>query len=479
MEIPDGTHTISVQVVDEDDVVGPAATRTFTIETEVPTVGKPILVAPDDLAFLNILAEPLVFVWDKPDTADDPTSYLIQVVEAGDPFEVPFLVINEEVAALDPTTTFPTPSGVLNHNIVYDWRVISQLEGAESVPSDPRTFTVDNVPPEKPVIALIDGKEPEVVENIRVVVEDIRDFTPEIVWTHITEDIQDGPEKGGVTYLLEIGTGAQPFEDPVFSEELTDQDFTLDTIDGVPVVRFTIPRANKLEADEPVEYSVHVKAIDRARNEGEFSVAVECTVIPAVDLVLEADRRAIRAGTNFTVTIKVEPNGQQVSAVDAPLNFDPEAMRVVSVAQGTRLEQLPAGFPREGTGTIDFSAFTLGPPPTDNFVLGVVTFEAKTPISEERVRLDTLINFNQTLPRIPRADFDGESLIGDTVDVTVAILEPVVDLRLGVHRAFGRHGDTGRSTGGRPHRHLQSGERAGRGAQTCERPAHSRRSAPG
>ena len=79
----------------------------------------------------------------------------------------------------------------------------------------------------------------------------------------------------------------------------------------------------------------------------------------------------------FDVIVRVEPNGQGISAVDALLDFDVSTLRVLAVTasgDGRIDQQLVSAFDNE-LGTIDFSTTITGDTPND-FNLVSVTFQA-------------------------------------------------------------------------------------------------------
>ena len=138
------------------------------------------------------------------------------------------------------------------------------------------------------------------------------------------------------------------------------------------MISFTLPQGIKLP---PGKYGWHVQAVDAAGNTGDFSAFNAFKIFAAVDLSLEPLPQVVLPGAIVTVTIKVDPQGQEVSSVDAFLDFDTGDLKALSIAAGVTLEvMVTADADSNDQGTIDYSAFTLGTPPTQPFVLAVVTF---------------------------------------------------------------------------------------------------------
>ena len=404
VEVPDGTHLLGVTAVDQNDELGPTAEISFTIRTEV---GPPILLEPSDGSLIN---DPTpLFDWDK--GTGEPDSYLLLVTSD----DTSSLVLTADVPA--PTTSFQVTDGLTDGP--YSWTVVAQAEGAEPAAATPFSFNLDSTGP-----AAAELREPpdqsETAES-----------APTFVWTQVTLDTGGGPESFGVTYTLEIDTVAGDFSGP---DKLTFPNIPDNAVNSGSESVIEFPLADEGVSLDPNDYVWRVRANDQAGNEGELSVEFTFTKRPAVDLRLEASPQVIRAGTVFTVTIKVEPQaGEAVSAVDAFLNFDPSDVEAISIADGSTLEEVLIGDFDNGQGHVNYGAVTFGAAPTTPFVLAVVTFRARVP-GASVARVDSAISFSNAFPRLSRADYKGESVLGTTFDVTTAILNPLADLLLGIQQ---------------------------------------------
>ena len=110
-----------------------------------------------------------------------------------------------------------------------------------------------------------------------------------------------------------------------------------------------------------------------------------------VDIVLEAPSPQFIRGIPFSVDINVKPTGGQgVTTADAFLDFDPQAMQVVSVGSGDgSLNAVLSSFNNQ-TGRIDLSAITTGATPTTTFRLATVTFTTTKPVAKTDVLFSTV-----------------------------------------------------------------------------------------
>ena len=294
--------------------------------------------------------------------------------------------------------------------------------------SVPFTFTIvpltlDQAPPPPPVLLSPDTG------------DQIADSTPEFGWVQVIDPPFTGDQvvTGDLTYGLEIASGNQPpiggsgeFVSPVRTAIVADQ--AVDS-GGQPVIKFLFSPAQKLS---PGFYSWHVRAVDAVGNRGDFSPFNSFEVVAAVDLSLDVEPEVVRADTTFTVTLRADPQGREVSLIDAFLDFTTGDVEVLSLSSVTTALEvvLTADFDNQA-GTIDYSATTAGTAPTSEFPLAVITFRAKDLVTRE---VDTIISFNKTDPRKTDAIFLSESVLGNANPATVPILNPLVDIRLGLQQ---------------------------------------------
>ena len=132
--------------------------------------------------------------------------------------------------------------------------------------------------------------------------------------------------------------------------------------------------------------------------------------------------RGFGLGEIVPVTVRLEPNGQKVTASDVHLDFDPRELRVVGIAPGgdTRLDQEILSQFDNTRGTVDYSALTFGDPARDPaYDLIIVTFETR------RATRSLSVGFHQDLPfEFPRkteAAYLGVSVLDKLVNFPVEI----------------------------------------------------------
>ena len=125
--------------------------------------------------------------------------------------------------------------------------------------------------------------------------------------------------------------------------------------------------------------------------------------LPYADFVNSPVSSIVEFDEVFSVTIRVDINGDPVSVAELHLDFDPSVLEVVSltpaaVGTGQPLELVivPPAF-NNTAGTIDYGAFRLFPPfPTASFDLLTITFRAIATTSGTQVTHD-LVNFPTSL----------------------------------------------------------------------------------
>ena len=370
----------------------------INLEIDALGLSAPILLLPASGDLVN--TQTPFFDWQIPETAD-PVSYQL-LVTSGDIDTGPY-DINVVITGDPPNTEFQVQTGNELAEDSYLWRVIATDIIPQTAPSETRSFTIDaTAPPAPALITPASG-------------DQIFDSTPEFQWTSVI----DPPFSGDLSYTLQIGSGDfGDFAVPV-------REITGITGTGA-VISFTLPQGIKLQ---PGKYSWHVQAVDAAGNTGDFSSFNAFEIFAAVDLSLEPLPQVVPPGAIVTVTIKVDPQGQEVSVIDAFLDFSTGDLKALSIAAGVTLEVVGTADFDNANGHIDYSAFTLTTPPTQPFVLAVVTFEAQTPSAP---RVDSIIAFSTTGSRTTNAEFSAESVLGNTFGTTVVILKRTVDLRLGL-----------------------------------------------
>ncbi|MDP2916309.1 MAG: cohesin domain-containing protein [Dehalococcoidia bacterium] len=138
-----------------------------------------------------------------------------------------------------------------------------------------------------------------------------------------------------------------------------------------------------------------------------------------VDLALTPATRSINAGTSFDIVIQAQPNEQDVVGVDVYLDFNPAHLEIVSIAQGTTLNQMLQKTYDNTAGTLGYSAGTVAQPfPTTNFTIATVTFKAKN------VSVSTVIAFYREPPRESLVTSGTAPVLRNTIGAAATILVP-------------------------------------------------------
>ena len=97
--------------------------------------------------------------------------------------------------------------------------------------------------------------------------------------------------------------------------------------------------------------------------------------VASVDLRIVLQAIAVQPSQPFTFEIRVEPNGQTLTGVQASLDFNPNSLQVVTIVMGTSppLGILLAIRFDNSVGTLDIAAGTFGSGTNGQCELGVVT----------------------------------------------------------------------------------------------------------
>jgi len=186
----DGPHTISAEVLDRAGNVGPAAFRTFTVDTAAPP--PPVITQPAQHAFVS--------------------TSTVTIAGTAEPGSIIELVRGTVVVAT--TTTGGTGSWLVAvtladgaHSFV---AVAIDAAGNRSAGSDPRSFTVDTVAPAAPVI--VEPGEGETVTSNSVEIagtaEDAAAITVTEGLTTIGTTFSDGEGNWSVTVAMSNGPHA-------------------------------------------------------------------------------------------------------------------------------------------------------------------------------------------------------------------------------------------------------------------------------
>jgi hypothetical protein len=131
-----------------------------------------------------------------------------------------------------------------------------------------------------------------------------------------------------------------------------------------------------------------------------------------------ASSEEICIGQIFTLEIKTNvDNEQQVSGVQAFVDFDPTYLKCLSVTSGASLPTVLQNTCDNTAGTIDYSAGKLGAPfPTGGFTVATIEFKALAETS------GTAVTFSFTGSRKTTVDLGGSPIPGIHGDATVEII---------------------------------------------------------
>jgi len=135
-----------------------------------------------------------------------------------------------------------------------------------------------------------------------------------------------------------------------------------------------------------------------------------------VNISIQPSEVAVQVGEEFTVDIQIDAGEQQVTVVDAFLDFDPMYLQVIDITPGDVLDWVLLSRFNNELGTIDYCAatFTL-PPPWGTFTMATITLTAmaETP--------GTSLNFSTVPPRETSAAFGGNDVTGVITDGMVTV----------------------------------------------------------
>lgn len=167
-------------------------------------------------------------------------------------------------------------------------------------------------------------------------------------------------------------------------------------------------------------------------------IAVIFSLNPYVDTVVEAQSSTVdfrlipgivtvESGASFTITIQVEPNGQATAGAQVFIDFDPDHIRVDSIAlePGSPFNITLINKFDNSAGTIDLAAGAFLSPPSSTFTLATIFAEAKS------VNTFTSLEFSTVLPRRTVASIDGAEIQRELIGTTIAVghTDPV-DLKI-------------------------------------------------
>lgn len=139
-----------------------------------------------------------------------------------------------------------------------------------------------------------------------------------------------------------------------------------------------------------------------------------------IDLRLAPPTTEVVSSSSFVLTIEAEPNGNDVTGVQARLKFDPARLQVTSSVIDP---ESPLDFSLEAFGDNELGEITIAagllttPSPTEAFTLGRVTFDV---LPVETVTT-TAVSFIAEGRRRTIASIDGEDITGNLTGSAITI----------------------------------------------------------
>ncbi|MBI2303735.1 MAG: PKD domain-containing protein [Chloroflexi bacterium] len=139
-----------------------------------------------------------------------------------------------------------------------------------------------------------------------------------------------------------------------------------------------------------------------------------------VDIRYLPTTQTVATSAAFTGTVRIEPNGQQVSGADTFVDFDSSRLEVVAITNGSTLGvTFSTNGYNNSVGAITYSAATFSGYPTSNFTLYDIAWRSKT------VTGTAAVNFSTSETRNTTVDYLGDtSIIKDRISGTVTIVAP-------------------------------------------------------
>ncbi len=155
--------------------------------------------------------------------------------------------------------------------------------------------------------------------------------------------------------------------------------------------------------------------------------SLETQTADTVSISIQPASTAVRVGDEFDLDVRVDAGATGVAAADVFINFDPDELEVLEIADGQPLTML-AKLYDNGAGTVDIGAGTLGTPATGSFVLAKLHLRAKASTQGNL----TLVAFSLTAPRQTVVkDADDHNILGTSSNGTIRI-----DTGAGAHSIY-------------------------------------------
>ena len=157
---------------------------------------------------------------------------------------------------------------------------------------------------------------------------------------------------------------------------------------------------------------------------------------PIVDIRIQPESINVRPDQIFQLDLVVEPNGQAVTGVQVFLNFDPQAVEVLSVVPdaSSTLDLALINVVDNVSGTVDFAVGSLTSSADTNFVLARLTLRARTSgelteitFATEHIRSTTVSMGGEALQRgLFGSSINVQSLLNISVEKSVRPVLPEV-----------------------------------------------------
>ena len=141
---------------------------------------------------------------------------------------------------------------------------------------------------------------------------------------------------------------------------------------------------------------------------------------PVEIVLLPASVTGLKVDDTFALTIQVQPNGQNVSAVDACLNFTPAYLEVVDVEPDLSELDMPLmNNVSNALGQIDCGAGSITNSPSTTFTLATITFRVKA------VTSGTAVIYSRAVGRKTMAAYASQDYLDKALGALISTEEAV------------------------------------------------------
>jgi hypothetical protein len=138
-------------------------------------------------------------------------------------------------------------------------------------------------------------------------------------------------------------------------------------------------------------------------------------VVQPARILIDPQMQSVGAGEIFTVTVKAITGAETIDRASAYLDFDPQYLKVVSVAPGTSLPHVVENTQNNTVGTLNYTASISGTQIQGTIPLATISFQSIEVIN------DTRVIFHTDSPRTSSLTSNGVEILGNVVGGSVKI----------------------------------------------------------